>query len=210
MDSNIFMDKIRAEAEKVNVNMLENQEAQDIFKAKNDFTGFNMNAEIKENNTCLHIFKPPKNQKKDEMETAMDAIANSIILAMSEANISTIDLDILGPIVSFSGLTPKGFLLFNPEYLDRHFYVLEHSNRIYTVHRIIEEKYNETDSTVIALPLIHKTDLYISVLGNRKKVEAEYLLFSEEEIFNISLPYVKEVRIDTDGYKYFYMIEVTR
>ena len=158
----------------------------------------------------LHKFIPPQQKKLSEMEIAVNAMARAIIIAMSEANISTIAPDIFGPIVALSGITPCGFKTCSSKYLDGHYFVLEHSNRIALVHKIIEEAYSASDSAAIALPLVQTAQLSITVLGNIKKAEVKYLLFSEEEIYQISLPYVKEVRVETDGNEKFFVIDVMR
>ena len=158
----------------------------------------------------LHVFKKPTRRKVSAMEAAVEALSRAVILAMSEVNISTISPDIFGPIVSLTGTELAGFTVYNPEYLDSYFFVLKHSNRIGTVHKIIDDAYHSTDKTTLAIQYIQKTTLTLNVIGNQKDMEVEYLIFSEDEIHQISLPYVKEIRVETDGHVYFLMIDVER
>jgi len=202
--TNSFLDKIKAEAAGTAIETMETIEEPIVAEEKA------VAPKPEGTGKCLHTFVPPKSPRMNEIDASMESLAKAIILAMSEANISTIEPDIFGPLIAFGGVIPKGFSLYNPSYLDSHYLVLNKSNRGHTVHSIIEEAYHATEAEVIALPLIQETKLVVPVYGNMKSMNAKYLLFSEEEIYNISLPYVKEVRVETDGHERFFMIDVVR
>ena len=213
--ANDFLNKIRAEAEKNGFDIDAEELLNDEGTEDEIYTGIEDTEPVPEipvNKTieALHTFTPPAKPKLSGIDIAVEAMAEAIIVAMSEADISTIDPDIFGQLVSFSEKPPTGFKLYNPKFLKNSYFVLEHSNRIAKVHKIIEDAYSKTNEETIALPMLQKTKLTLTVLGKTKEVDVNHLLFSEEEIFKISLPYVAGIWAGTDGHDLFCMIDVTR
>ena len=206
MANNDFFSKIKTEAQSLLANTVEEENLEENNQESNDVVPVAPSGDYRKIHTFLH----PKTRKANDAELAMDSLSKTITLAMSEANISTIDPDIFGPIVSLTGALPKGFKLYNPDFLDQHFLVLEKSNRSAYVQQLIIDAYEKSDSETIALPYILKTSLSIQVLGNVRNVDVKYLLFSEEEILNVALPFISDFHIASDGNELFLIIDVIR
>lgn len=218
-----FLDKIKTEndggasidvltSKSDNLTVSNEEVLEDISQPK----GGRLSTEALEQTPCdgkrkiIHTFKKPKIGKMSDMESAMYSMSKAFTHAMSEGDISTISPGVFGPLVSLSGYTPVGFKRYKPEYLPSSWFVLEHSNRISSVSKIINEVYKSTDSNSIAFPLIRKKTLDICIDGSKQTLEVEYLVFSEDEINRITLPYVKGITVETDGNTIFIVLEVSR